>query len=349
MSSPSMDVRTFITGATGFIGAHVLDQLLSRTQHTAVVALRSISSKQLILDRYANDQDKQERLQFVEVKNLAESAAVADALRGVTYIMHVASPFAWEVKSNRHDLIEPAIALTQSILNAAQQTESIKRIVFTGSFSSIMNPLRGDIKRDYTYTEADWNPLTNKFLASLYGPAAYLASKTLAEKKVWEHISKKKPHFDAVVFCPPMVYGPLIHKVEKPESLNESSAQVYKLFGASQVPGDDTPFCDVRDVASLHVAALDHAAASNKRYLLCGGNVSWQAVCDAARSRYPDWASELLPRGEPGRDFSGKLATLDVTKAETDFQYRFRTWQECIVEDELPQLYSLRQQWQSSA
>lgn len=342
MSSTSEKV--LVTGATGFIGAHVLDYVLEKTTLEAIVVLRKLVKKEFILSKYKNDSLFQQRLRFVEVPNLLAPGAITAHLTDVAYIIHVASPFAWKVKSNRQDLIEPAIDLTKVILEAAMQSPSIKRVVFTGSFSSILNPLRGDVRRDYTYTEKDWNPLTNKFLASLYGPTAYLASKTLAEKEVWSFIEQSKPHFDAVVLCPPMVYGPLAHQVDKASDLNESSAQVYKLLGATNVPKDDTPFCDVRDVAELHVAALTEARASNQRYLLSGGGLSWQDVCDATREQYPSWSSSI-PEGKAGSGNTSGLATLDATKARKDFNFEFRDWKQSIVVDTMPQLQQFYEKW----
>ena len=53
----------------------------------------------------------------------------------------------------------------------------------------------------------------------------YRASKTLAERAAWafaaEHAGKAR--FDVVTLNPPYVYGPVIHEVDKPENLNEST------------------------------------------------------------------------------------------------------------------------------
>jgi hypothetical protein len=56
--------------------------------------------------------------------------------------------------------------------------------------------------------------------------------------------------------CPPMVYGPVAHKVDRLENLNESTARIWKLFLEERKPDGEMPpnglplYVDVR-VSSL--------------------------------------------------------------------------------------------------
>lgn len=333
-----------LTGATGFVGAHVLQQLLKTTTSHVRLVLRDTKKGDHIRSQYPEYAD---RLSFVEIKDMVAPGAFDDVLDNVQKVIHVASPFVVNAKDNRKEVIEPAINMTRNMLLAAHKASSVQRIVFTGSFASILNPIFG-MKRRHTYSEKDWNPVSNIWLASFHGYLSYLASKTLAEKAIWDFIDKEKPRFDVVVLCPPMIYGPLLQEVASPDKLNESAENVYRLFHATSPPSSSFPaFCDVRDVASLHVKALNNEKASNERYLVSGGVVSWQAVCDAAREKYPDWAPKRLPEGKPGsNDLPSPLAQLDTSKVRRDFQYDFRSWQQCLVDDALPQLDKLERKWE---
>jgi len=52
---------------------------------------------------------------------------------------------------------------------------------------------------DHTYSEADWNPITEE--QALLNPSnGYRASKTLAEKAAWKFVEEEKPNFSFVPF-----------------------------------------------------------------------------------------------------------------------------------------------------
>ncbi|PWN53218.1 NAD(P)-binding protein [Violaceomyces palustris] len=338
-----------LTGGTGFVGAHVLHEILTTTDHRVRVMVRSDSKVDFIRNSY-RDQGS-ERLEFFELRDMhcAGSLSSSKALEGVEYIIHVASPFQLKVGDNRKDLIEPAVEMTRNVLEAANEVgRSVKRIVFTGSSSAILNPLRGMVNRDHTYTEKDWNPFTNAWLASWYGPLSYLTSKVLSERLIWEFVERDKPRFDVTVICPAIVYGPLLHKVDSASDLNESCRWVYELLDNESVPKDKfPPFCDVRDVAKVHVLALENEKASNQRYLLCSGNVSWQKVCDSVHDD-PELSaiSKRLPVGRTGFDTLPKpLAVLDSTKVVNHFGIRFRDWEDSVIHGCLKQLVELEKTW----
>jgi nucleoside-diphosphate-sugar epimerase len=85
---------------------------------------------------------------------------------------------------------------------------AIKHVVVTSSFASI-----GDFSKPATeqagktYTEEDWNPITNedceKLTADSEGAGSiwYCASKKLAEKAAWD--ISKKASFKLSTICPP--------------------------------------------------------------------------------------------------------------------------------------------------
>ena len=85
--------------------------------------------------------------------------------------------------------------------------------------------------------------------------AAYLVSKTLAEKAAFDFVEEEKPGFSIATVAPPMVYGPLLSGFGSMDKLNTSSADIYRLYNGSLNEVPDTQFwayVDARD-RELHL------------------------------------------------------------------------------------------------
>jgi nucleoside-diphosphate-sugar epimerase len=114
-----------VTGATGFIGAHVVDNLLKRGIRVRA-ATRSLEK---------GEQLKAARPQFASLLDIvevgdfsnAEAPSLSKAVKDVTDIIHVASPFSYSTTDNEKELILPAIAGVRAILEAAEQEKGVRR------------------------------------------------------------------------------------------------------------------------------------------------------------------------------------------------------------------------------
>ena len=58
----------------------------------------------------------------------------------IDYIIHVASPFHFNITDYKKDFYEPAIQGTTGILKEALKETSVKRVVITSSFAAIISP-----------------------------------------------------------------------------------------------------------------------------------------------------------------------------------------------------------------
>ena len=92
-------------------------------------------------------------LQLVEAELLEEECWV-EALAGVTYVYHVASPVL--VFEKEETLVRQAVQGTLNVLKACVAAGTVKRFVFTSSLSAVVV---SDHLNDptYTYTESDWS------------------------------------------------------------------------------------------------------------------------------------------------------------------------------------------------
>ncbi|KAK2472654.1 hypothetical protein H9L39_14829 [Fusarium oxysporum f. sp. albedinis] len=255
-----------VTGATGFIGAHVVDQLLSRGIKVRG-ATRSLSKGKAMIDVRP---EFREKLDFVQIGDFENPEGFVEAIQDIDAVIHVASPFTYDTKDNEKELIIPAINGVDSILKAAATSPKVKRIVITSSFASVLDAGR-KAPPYFTYTGDDWNPLSYEESVDPETSAviAYRGSKKFAELKAWDFIAKEKPSFDLVTLCPPMTFGPIRHPVTNVNALNESNKMLFNIAsGETPLPVARVPFwIDVRDLAKAHVEALLRPQAGGKRYI----------------------------------------------------------------------------------
>jgi len=320
-----------LTGATGFIAAHVLDVLLQRGYKVRATVRSQEKGEALMATRQAY----KDKVEFAIVQDISILGAFDEAIKGVDGVIHVASPFHFKLTDNEKDLLIPAINGTKSVLLAAAKEPSVKRIVITSSFASIVDGSQGN-RPGYVYSAKDWNPLTYEDgKTTTVAPVAYRASKVLAEKTAWDFLEKegKNVTFDIVTMCPPMVFGPIVHPINKLEDLNTSNGQLWALASGkiTEIPETRTPlWVDVRDVALAHVEAFERPEASNKRYVLSGGKYSNQEAADILRAKF-DWAQSRVPTGNPGQPLPD-MCSLDATPATKELGINFRGFEETLVE-----------------
>lgn len=127
------------------------------------------------------------------------------------------SPFFRKPKTAA-ELVEPAVKGTENVLAACAGASSVRRLVVTGSFASMIFAFDHTKTPERAYCEDDWNAIST---ADHPEPMHwYRASKILAERACWDYVEKNKPHFDIAVINPPMIIGPWLPGYARP---NESS------------------------------------------------------------------------------------------------------------------------------
>jgi nucleoside-diphosphate-sugar epimerase len=239
-----MTQTVLVTGASGFVAAHILDSFLD-AGYNVKATVRSQRSADGVIKKHSNYAGQ---LSFAIVEDIAAEGAIDKALDGVDGVIHTASPFILGATDYEKELYTTAVNGTLNVLKSVKaHGPNVKRIVITSSFASAIDTTKGN-RSGYTYTEADWNLMPKDKVDNPVD--AYLISKSLAEKAAWDFIEKEKPNFTLTTLLPPMVYGPLRHDVSSLKSLNTSSADLYRLFNGDTMEIPPTSFAayiDARD------------------------------------------------------------------------------------------------------
>jgi len=284
-------MRVLLTGGSGFIAAHVLEYLLEH-KHSVVTTVRSQAKADKIAQ--AHPKAGKDQLDFAIVEDIAQEGAFDKAVVSdppFEAVIHTASPFHFNVTDVQKELLDPAFIGTTGILKSIKKSApSVKRVVITSSFASIVNPSAGNAVGK-TYSEADWNPITHK--EALENPAAgYRASKTFAEKAAWDFVEKEKPNFTISTMCPPLVLGPIVHYLNSLDALNTSNQRTRDaMLGKwkEEVPPTGTfIWVDVRDLALAHVLAMEKEAAANKRFFIVEGYYTNKGILEVVAKGQPD-------------------------------------------------------------
>ncbi|KAL3455579.1 NAD(P)-binding protein, partial [Aspergillus heterothallicus] len=328
--------RTLLTGASGFIGSHILNVLLKRG-HSVVTTVRSQEKADQI--KTSHPGVSKENLDFVIVPEISAPGAFDKAVVSdppFEAVIHTASPFHFRVQDLKKDMLDPAIDGTVGLLKAIKNNApTVKRVVVTSSGAAILDFSR---PTSYTFTEADWNLMSWEEAVS--NPLnAYRASKVFAEKAAWDFVEKEKPDFTLTTLNPTMVYGPVIHHIADLSALNTSNERIRDIaFGKAK---DAVPYTgvflwvDVRDLAEAHVLAIEKPEAGGHRFCLSPGKYSNRELVEVIREEFPELRDGLATEEDAlkGGDFPpGGWYGYDSSKSEKILGVSYRSFKESIVD-----------------
>lgn len=274
--------KVLVTGATGFIASHTILALINKGYDVRGTARSASKAEQLnaTLSAYAG---KPVQIELVSA-DLTKDDGWAEAMDGVTYLQHLASPIPSNLPKDPNDLIIPAKEGALRALKAAKAA-GVKRAVMTSSMASIAYGW-GD-SRPATLDESHWSNPDN-----IKDNTAYTRSKTIAEKAAWDYIQGDGAGLELATINPVAVLGPAmsgdvsasLELVTQP-MLNKVPAFPKLTFG----------IVDVRDVALAHVAAMEKPEAAGQRFLVGDKILSFTQIGEILREAYPD---RKLPKGE---------------------------------------------------
>ena len=273
--------RILVTGADGFIGAHICKQLLEASRPIRA-SVRDVNSSQCEFlkgaDVFGIAGTDVELIQL----DLDQDAGWEAAMENIDAVIHAASPLPKGMAYLKdRSIIPTAVDGTLRCLKAAQGR--VRRVVMTSSVAAVMypngrgnDPLRHDLP---PLSEDDWSQGDSAEIG------AYHVSKTLAERAAWDYVSSLPDGqtLELVTINPSIVVGPLL------TPWRSSSVEPLFLIASGKqkvVPNCPliAPVVDVRDVAAAHIIGLSHDGALNQRFLLHGEHLDLLDALDELKA-----------------------------------------------------------------
>jgi len=138
-----------------------------------------------------------------------------------------------------------------------------------------------------TITEDDWSDPDWRRMSS------YPISKTRAETSAWAYVEAQGLKEKLTVINPGVVFGPDTYG-NAGASLGILKAMMIGKF--PRVPKMGVPLIDVRDCASIHVAAMTAKEAGGRRLLATGQTLWFHEIAAILKAKYPQLNG--LPKGE---------------------------------------------------
>jgi dihydroflavonol-4-reductase len=317
-----MNKKVLLTGISGYIGNHCAVELL-KNGYSVRGSVRSLSKSKQVTDAIKKEVDPRDNLEFCELDLLSDDGW-DDAIKGYEFLMHVASPFINIEPKDENEYIRPAVDGTIRALNAAKSA-GIKRVVLTSSMVSMLENADKSINVD----AESWTNVKAKNVS------AYSKSKTLAERAAWEFISGQtddKP-MELSVVNPGPVFGPTLSG-----DLSGASMGMFKQMMVGKMPmmpQASINMSDVRDIAKIHVLALENEKADGKRFIVTTEEpIAFQDVAKILKSNgYDKVSTKLAPNfllkimgyidreAKSMRSFIGKTYNGDVSSTMEVFDW----------------------------
>src|SRR3954449_6576041 len=248
MGKAHKGMRTCVTGATGFVGAH-LARLLAERGDDVRVTYRNTET----LDALKGVKFRRAKADVLDYKSMRRACRSCDVLfHTAGYVGSHPLERVWRL--NAHS---PLVAVE------AAAAEGVKRVVVTSTISAI-GPANGRPATESTDYPEDWMGL------------AYPDSKHEGEVAAME--AGERHGVEVVVVNPAYVLGVPVNRAQK----GENSTRTVGNYLRGRLPAVlDAPmnFVDVEDVASGHLLAADRGKPG-ERYILGAENVSWAALVD---------------------------------------------------------------------
>ena len=325
--------KVLVTGVSGYVGQHCAAELLKKG-YAVRGSVRSLSKTDEVVKGITKEIDPKGNLEFCEL-DLMKDEGWDKALEGCDFLLHVASPFVVKEPKDENELIKPAVEGTLRALKAAKKA-GVKRVVLTSSTVAMHGGKEGLIK----INQDSWTDVNAKNVT------AYFKSKTLAEKSAWDFIKNQTGNnkLELVVVNPGPIYGPTLTG----NLANEAMDFFKKLINGQvpMLPRAYSAMSDVRDVATIHVAALENGKANGKRFIVTTEKPhAIQEIAQILKSNgYDKVSTKLAPsfllkfianfnaEMKGMLPFVGNTIEADVTNTMNTFNWQPITFQKTVLD-----------------
>ena len=256
-----------VTGATSYIGKHCIAVLIEKG-YKVRTTIRDIKKADQVKSDLKKYLEKEIDLEFHEADLLKEDGWF-DAIKGCDAIIHVAGPFPMSYEGGEKELTGPHEEGAMRVFRLAKD-HGVNRIILTSSVAAIWM----DSTIDDTVRYIDENNWTNLSDANL---DAYTKGKALKEKAAWDFVAEND-QIKLTTILPSVVLGPGIGSPVRRGSMDYMLMLINKEMPVA--PPLKHGIVDVRDVAKMHVAALENDKSIGKRMIVTENTYWVKELCE---------------------------------------------------------------------
>lgn len=287
-----------VVGCSGFVGSHVTAELLSRG-YNVNGTLRDANgdNAQWLMAKVAPKASGANRLKLFSA-DVFDKASLLPAMAGCSGVIVCAGSPVIEPQT-----IDLMVAVAENVSDAAIEA-GIGRAVFTSSTGST-NPPEGepDLKNEIEHwSDPDFQLKAGKFAA---------VGKTRLDRIVLEKMASSGGAFRVCVINPSMIVGPAFQN-EPVTSLRRFADIIQGERLADKIPNNSMSMVDVRDLAALHVNALEKSEASG-RYFGVKASWHWRDILAALARACPAYQ---MPQTDPD-ETPVRATQFDLTRQAT--------------------------------
>jgi nucleoside-diphosphate-sugar epimerase len=315
-----------LTGATGYLGYLTLIKLL-KAGYKVRAAVRSLS-KAAKVEAAPSFKALGLPVEWVVVPDMVANGAYDEAVKGVKYVVHVASPiptFGLEpvpTEKLAEYFLEQAPKGEIGMLESAQRSGTVKRIVVTSSVVAIVpfhyymgtGDYSVEIGPDYRIPDVS-GPFEAEFQAYSAGKAAALNA-----SEAW--MASHNPNFDLISVLPGWIFGrdELVTDVDSLQKGSTNSVLLKLLLGHKEEVPYGGNVVHGEDVAEVQVLALDPKIKGNQSFIT-SFNFEWEEAIEVVKKSFPQQVADGKLSVE------GKQPTLAINnpgqKTEQVFNLKF--------------------------
>ena len=326
-------IMYLVTGAAGFLGSHVCDELLERGDMVRALVLPGDKSV-----KYVPEEVEIVEGDLCDVESLERFFAVPEGYESV--VIHCASMVTTNADFNQK-LMDVNVGGTKNVIDICLKHPECRKMVYVSSTGAIPEQPKGTVIRE-----------TDRFtpIDESRQVGCYSQSKAIATQEVLD--ACKERGLKACVVHPSGILGP------KDFAVSETTGTVIKIMNGEMPVGMGGSFnlCVVRDLAHGCVAAADRGRIG-ECYILGNKEVTLKEMCkmlhEASGCRMPyfyvpvSMAYRLAEQMEKKAKKTGEKPVMtnfavynlarnnrfDYSKAERELGYHTRPYEETLRDE----------------
>ena len=247
-------ITVLVTGGTGFIGAYIIQELI--TKGYSVKALHRRNNFPFYISK-----ETLSKVEWIQ-GDILDVVTLENAMENVDAIIHSAAIVSFD-KKLREQMYRINVEGTANVVNLALE-KNIKRLIHISSVAAIGRTAKGQTVDE----EKKW--VTSSLNTH------YAISKQKSEMEVWRAMAEG---LSAVIVNPSTVLGF--------GNWNSSSTAIFKniYHGFSWYSEGENGFVDVKDVAEVTVALID-SEITGQRFILNGDNWPFRKLFNSIADQF---------------------------------------------------------------